>query len=170
MAKKRDKISLKELNRLLNEDKSTSECALHFNVTPAAILYRKKQLEKHLAKGSAMVRTAQRSIKQKMVTVEQLQNINDKANEILEQAMLDISDPDTKGGGGPEIALKAMAEIRNQLRLQVDIYQTMYDLRAVEEFQREVLNAIAEVDKDVRIAIIDNLKKRRTLRSIISAP
>lgn len=169
MAKKRDKISLKELNRLLNENKSTSECALHFNVTPAAILYRKKQLEKHLAKGSAMVRTAQRSIKQKMVTVEQLQNINDKANEILEQAMLDISDPGTNGRG-QEIALKAMAEIRNQLRLQVDIYQTMYDLRAVEEFQREVLNAIAEIDKDVRIAIIDNLKKRRTLRSIISAP
>ena len=38
-----------------------------------------------------------------------------------------------------ELALKAMAEIRGQLKLQLEIFQALYDMKAVQEFQQEVL-------------------------------
>lgn len=69
-----------------------------------------------------------------------------------------------------ELALKAMAEIRNQLRLQLEIYQTLYDVQAAEEFQKEVLHAIGEVSPDVRDAIIRRLKENRAIRAAIEHP
>jgi hypothetical protein len=66
-----------------------------------------------------------------------------------------------------ELALKAMLEIRGQLNLQLDIFKTLYDLRAMKEFQEEVLAVIGEVDADVRQRIINNLKKRRAIHSTL---
>ena len=65
-------------------------------------------------------------------------------------------------------ALKACAEIRGQLSLQLDIFKTLYDMEAVAEFQREVLSAIGEEAPDVRNKIIRRLKESRTLRQSIS--
>jgi hypothetical protein len=84
------------------------------------------------------------------------EHINKKANELLDQAI-----------DKPEVALKAMAEIRNQLRLQLEIFQTFYDMKAVQAFQNEVLTTIAEVDEDVRGKIIRKLHERRAIRSSI---
>jgi hypothetical protein len=60
-----------------------------------------------------------------------------------------------------------MAEIRGQLRLQLEIFQTLYDMKAVEEFQREVLSAIGEASPEVRNAIIGRLNQKRAIRSAI---
>jgi hypothetical protein len=67
-----------------------------------------------------------------------------------------------------ELALKAMAEIRGQLRLQLEIFQTLYDLKAVEEFQNEVLNTIGEESPDVRNRIIQRLRQRRAVRAAVN--
>jgi hypothetical protein len=64
-----------------------------------------------------------------------------------------------------EIALKAMAEIRGQLKLQLEIFETLYSVKAVQEFQETVLQTISEVDKDVRQEIINRLNQKRTIRS-----
>ena len=61
------------------------------------------------------------------------------------------------------IAIQAMGEIRNQMKLQLDIYQKLYDLKAAEEFQTEVLEAIGEVAPDVRKNIIHNLNEKRAI-------
>ena len=66
-----------------------------------------------------------------------------------------------------ELALKAMAEIRSQLRLELDIFQTLYDMNAVQEFQQEVLDAIGEASPEVRSAIINRLNQKRAIRSAI---
>jgi hypothetical protein len=66
-----------------------------------------------------------------------------------------------------ELALKAMQEIRGQLVLQLDIFKTLYDVSAVAEFQREVLEAIGEVAPDVRNRIVQRLKEGRTLRQSV---
>jgi hypothetical protein len=60
-----------------------------------------------------------------------------------------------------------MAEIRGQLKLQLEIFQTLYDLKAVEEFQNEVLTAIGEESPDVRERIIQRLRERRAVRAVI---
>jgi hypothetical protein len=64
-----------------------------------------------------------------------------------------------------ELALKAMLEIRGQLNLQLDIYRTLYDLKAMKDFQEEVLQAIGEVAPDVRERIISGFQKRRAIHA-----
>ena len=66
-----------------------------------------------------------------------------------------------------DVALKAMKEIRGQLKLQLEIFQALYDMTAVAEFQKEVLEAIGDVAPEVRTRIIDNLQKRRIIRSTL---
>ncbi len=66
-----------------------------------------------------------------------------------------------------QLALQAMAEIRNQLKLQLDMFQALYDLRAAQEFQDEILTAIGEVDPDVRTKIIRKLGEKRALRTVV---
>jgi hypothetical protein len=66
-----------------------------------------------------------------------------------------------------ELALKAMAEIRCQLSLQLDIFKVMYDISAVADFQRSVLETIGEVAPDVRERIIRRLKESRSLRQSV---
>jgi hypothetical protein len=67
-----------------------------------------------------------------------------------------------------ELVLKTMAEIRGQLSLQLDIFKTLYDVEAIAEFQREVLEAIGEVSRDVRNKIVQRLKQRRALRGAVN--
>lgn len=64
-----------------------------------------------------------------------------------------------------ELALKCMAEIRGQLKLQLEIFQALYDMQAVAEFQKTVLEVIASVDPAVRDEIVRRLAKARAVRS-----
>jgi hypothetical protein len=66
-----------------------------------------------------------------------------------------------------QLALQAMAEIRNQLKLQLEIFQALYDLKAAQEFQDEILSVIGEVDPDVRAKIINKLNESRAIRSVV---
>ncbi len=64
-----------------------------------------------------------------------------------------------------ELALKVMAEIRGQLKLQVEIFQALFDMKAVEEFQAEVLEIIENVSPEARDAIVRRLAEKNALRS-----
>ena len=66
-----------------------------------------------------------------------------------------------------ELALKAMGEIRGQLNLQLEIFKVFYDHKAVAEFQREVLQAIADADTKTATRIIENLKKTGAIYSAL---
>ncbi|MFZ0931104.1 MAG: hypothetical protein WAN11_21035 [Syntrophobacteraceae bacterium] len=61
-----------------------------------------------------------------------------------------------------ELALKAMQEIRGQLKLQLEIFQTLFDMKAVKEFQTEVLETIGSVSTEVRDAIIRRLTEKKS--------
>ena len=65
-------------------------------------------------------------------------------------------------------AIKAIAETHSQLSLQLEIYKSLYDLKAIQEFQQEVINTIAEVSPKVRNEIIKRLKQRRALRQSVT--
>jgi hypothetical protein len=58
-----------------------------------------------------------------------------------------------------------MAEIRGQLKLQLEIFQCLYDLKAIQVFQEEVLSAIGDAAPDVRDKIIFNLNEKRAIRA-----
>lgn len=147
-----------KLNKLLSAGKSQKEVAQLLGVSEGAISKAKKGLNVAVVKNISL-EAAHRVVDKHLNAVEQLQNINRKANDLLNTAIA------AKDNG---TALKAMQEIRGQLSLQLDIFKTLYDVQAAADFQREVLDAIAEVSPDVRDRIIQRLKEGRALRAAVT--
>ena len=59
---------------------------------------------------------------------------------------------------------KASAEIREQIKLQLDIFKVWYSHQAIQEFQRVVLDAVRSVDPELGDRIITELRSRRVIR------
>jgi hypothetical protein len=151
----RSKIDKVKLNQLLRSGKTQRECSKIFGVSDAAISKARKELNIHVVRNVCM-ENAHEVVRAGLNEVKQLEKINLEANKILDEAE-----------SNPDIALRAMGEIRNQLKLQLDILRTLYDLKAVQQFQQEVLEVIAGVDKDVRNKIINRLNARQALRTTL---
>lgn len=149
------RIDIVKLNRMLMAGKSVKECAKHFKVTPSAISQAKRNLNVSVVKNVAL-ENAHRVVDQNLDAIEQLQKINGIANRLLDE--LEQT---------PELKLKIMAEIRGQLRLQLDLFQTLYDMRAVQEFQAEVLEVIGKCDKEMRDEIVYRLSEKRAVRNAV---
>lgn len=185
------KIDRVKLSQMLREGKTGKECAAYFGVTKGAISKAKSELRISVVK-NVQLETAHKVVEKNLNAVEQLQKINAHANEILdlvmrwvkgepgaiqvlESAMRKVRVKDKeqdvteyKLKDPHEIALKAMAEIRGQIGLQLDIFKTLHDAQAVADFQEEVLTIIGEVSTDVRTRIITRLQERRALRSTVT--
>jgi len=58
-------------------------------------------------------------------------------------------------------------EVRRQVELQVKIYETIYNVTMVAEFQEEILNLLKEVDPALRDEAIKKLKQRRSMRGLV---
>ncbi|MDI6688624.1 MAG: hypothetical protein QME06_10450, partial [Desulfobacterales bacterium] len=123
-----------------------------FNVTESAISKARKELNLCVVKNVAL-ENAHNIVSRELDAVGQLYKINEQANRLLDELE-----------GKPDLKLKIMAEIRGQLRLQLEIFQALYDMKAVQEFQTEILQTIGEVDKNVRDKIIDKLNQKRAIR------
>jgi len=184
------KIDEIKLNQLLKDGKTQREVAQVFGVTEGAISRARKRLNISVVK-SVSLESAHRVVEKNLDTIEQLRKVNDYANELLDLLMrwnrgdkhalqiLESQVRKVKVKGSEEevteyrfkdpreLALKAMAEIRSQLSLQLEIFKCLYDVEAVADFQREVLDIIGEVDKSVRERIIQRLKEKRAIRSVI---
>ncbi len=182
------KINIKDLKRLVIEGKTASEIARTFGVSKSAVSQRLKSLNIAISKDVTLHHAGQ-IVKKKINALEQLLKINDHANELLDLLMkwsrgdeealqiLESQVRKVKVKGTEEeiteyrfkdpreLALRAMAEIRGQLSLQLDIFKVLYDVEAVAEFQKEVLTIIGEVSSDVREKIIQRLREKRALRS-----
>ncbi|MBL7202828.1 MAG: hypothetical protein ISS63_00670 [Desulfobacteraceae bacterium] len=149
------KIDRVKLNQMLRANKPQREIAQVFGVTESAISKAKKELHITVIKNVAM-ESAGRVVDKSLNAVDQLQKINTEANQLLDE--LEQT---------PELKLKIMAEIRGQLKLQLEIFQSLYELKAVEEFQQEVLEVIGELNPDARDRIIRGLVKKRGIRTVI---
>jgi predicted transcriptional regulator len=174
------KFSDTKLNRLVNDGLNCTQIAKRLGVTKGAISQRLKSLKLSVAKDITLIRAGE-VVRKEINAVSQLQKINDHANEFLDLLMVCVNgDEKAKaeaaaklGPAGPgskdpkELALKCMQEIRSQLRLQLEIFQTLYDMQAVAEFQREVLEAIGGASLETRDRIIRNLKERSAIRSAL---
>jgi predicted transcriptional regulator len=185
------KIDRVKLNQLLTAGKSQREVAQVFGVTEGAISKAKKELNISVVKNVSLER-AHQVVEKNLNTVEQLQKINGYANELLDLLMrwnrgdkealqiLESQVRKVKVRGSKEeevteyrfkdpreLALKAMAEIRGQLSLQLDVFKALHDIQAIAEFQKEVLTIIGEVSPDVRDSIISRLKEGRAIRQSV---
>lgn len=182
-----DRVALKEM---LRAGKSQKEVAEAFGVSEAAVSKAKKELDIRVIQNVAL-ENAHKVLDKHLDTISQLQKINENANELLDLLMrwnrgdqealqiLESQVRKVKVKGSEEevteyrfkdpreLALKAMGEIRGQLALQLDMFQALYDMAAVAEFQKEVLDAIGEASPEIRDRVVENLQKRRIIRSAI---
>jgi hypothetical protein len=149
------KIDKVKLSQMLRSGKAQREIAQVFGVTESAISKAKKELNITVVKSVAL-ENAHRVVDKNLNAIDQLYKINEMANQLLDQL-------ETK----PNLKLKVMAEIRGQLKLQLEIFQCLYDLKAIQEFQNEVLTAIGEENPDVQKRIIHNLNQKRAIRSAV---
>jgi predicted transcriptional regulator len=169
-----------KLKQLVNDGLNCTEIAKRLGVTKGAVSQRLKALNLAASKEVALVRAGE-VVRKELNTVAQLQKINDNANELLDLLMTCINGDEVAkaeaaaklGAAGPgskdpkELALKCMQEIRSQLKLQLEIFQALYDIQAVAEFQKEVLEAIGNAAPETRDRIIYHLKEKRAIRSTL---
>jgi predicted transcriptional regulator len=187
------KIDRVKLNHLLREGKSQKDIAQIMGVSEAAISKAKKEFNVNVVRSVAL-ENAHRVVDKNLNAVEQLQKINQTTNQLLdeltgedqlinrmvkavERFLMYEGDPVKQREHIKQIilqanqdkntALKACAEIRNQLKLQLEIFQMLYDMKAVQEFQEEVLGTLAEISPEVRDAIVSKLNQKRAIRSAI---
>lgn len=186
------KISNLELEQLVSEGNGVSEIARKLKVSKGAVSKRLKALKVAITQNVALHHAGE-IVEKKLDAIEQLQKINDYANELLDLLMrwnrgdktaLQVLESQVgskkvrlgnqeelvkefKFKDPRELALRAMQEIRGQLSLQLEIYRALYDMADAAEFQKEVLTAIGEVAPDVRERIIRNLPKARVIRSTL---
>lgn len=189
----KQKIDRIKLNQMLRAGKPQHEIAQYFGVTPGAISKAKRELN-HVVIKNVALENAARVVDKNLNLVDQLQKINAYANELLDLLMrwnrgeeealqvlesqvatrkVRVGDQEEfvrefKFKDPRELALKAMGEIRAQLNLQLDIFKTLYDLKSVQEFQTEVLEAIKEASPEVRARIISRLNQQHALRQAVN--
>jgi DNA-binding transcriptional regulator GbsR (MarR family) len=163
-----------QLEQLFREGNGVSQIARILGVSKGTVSKRLKKLNIGIAHNISLYHAGE-IVKKEINAAEQLLKINDTANTLLDRLMKVIEGdqeelkkiaPLLGGKSGPiEAAVKIKAEIRQQLRLQLEIFQALYDMQAVAEFQKEVLEAIGNAEPEVRDRIIQNLTKARALRS-----
>jgi AcrR family transcriptional regulator len=167
-----------------------SEIARRVGVSKGTVSSRLKALNVAITK-NVTLHHAGEIVEKKLDAIAQLQKINDYANELLDLLMrwnrgdgealqiletqvrkvkvrgLEEEVSEYKFKDPRELALKAMAEIRGQLALQLEVFKMLYDAAAVAEFQKEVLEAIRDASPETRDRIVFNLQKSRAIRSTL---
>lgn len=162
------KIDKRILANLLRQGRSRTYCARRFGVSESTVGRAEREL-KAAAMKSALLENVAASADGHLDTIGQLRKINDYANELLDPAM-----SCARGGSAAlrtkdprALALDIMAEIRAQLKLQLELFRGLYDMQAVAEFQREVLDVVGEADKEIRDEIIRRLSEKSALRRAV---
>jgi DNA-binding Lrp family transcriptional regulator len=145
-----------EMLRMVNNNKPQAEIARHFGVSPSAVCKRLRELrgKTTLAMVAGKISNV---IDSKINTFLQLEKINKRANNLLDQAEGDVQ----------ESALM-MREIREQLKLQMELFKTMWDVRAAMEFQDTVMTVIGKIDPEVRKKILTELNAKSAIRNAIT--
>jgi len=192
------KIDPDELVELVTEGGKTQvECAKHFGVSRSAITQKLKSLGVQALKQGIRPGCKPKPIKPKTVevitttantgneTLERFRKVREDTDHLLNLAMdcirnVKVDDADKAAVTRVQLArllqsvqdtaLKAIQRVEAQIRLELDMFQMLYDMQAVREFQEEVLKAIGEVAPDVRDAIVHKLQEKRVIRAAIQQP
>ena len=166
---KYSKINLISLQEMLDKGLTQAEIARQFNVSPARICQLTKELK--LATRDVVQLKAEEIVDTKINAAMQLKKINQYANNVLDNLMVAINGNDEKteklrltDKELREISARYMQEIRSQLKLQMDIYKSLYGIKLIETFQHAVLEAINEVEPEVKVRIIEKLRQARARR------
>ena len=187
------KIDYQKLNRLLREGQTQTKIAKLFNVTPGRISQAKREMRNRVCKVTTLEKAGD-IVHDHLDIMAQLRKINQDANTLLDLVMawqagdkesirvLENQVKTVKFGKGDnviditkvkmkdprELALRCMSEIRNQLKLQMDIWQAYLEWNDRKSFQDEVLKILDEFEPGTRKRAIERLKDRALLRGAVN--
>jgi hypothetical protein len=186
----KEKINDRKLLRMVDQGKTQVEVGKFFGVSKQAVNKRLKVLRGKTTR-VIVAKKVEQVIDRQFDSMDQLNRINDYTNEILDLVMAwgrgddealqalesqiknkrvrvgneEIEVPEFKLKDPREIALKACGEIRNQIKLQFEIFQALYSLQAVEEFQKTVVEILGEVSPEMRSEFVRRLNARPSVRA-----
>jgi len=173
------KIDPVKLRRYLREGKSQRQIAEIFGVSDAAVSMRIKNLNISVARSTQMEH-AHAVVLDTLDCVGQLHKLNLDSNFLLdllmawvrgEQHAVELLKSHHKLGAKFEdpkaLALKVMREISSQLKLQIDILNSVSNFEATASFQREIIDLIGEMDLDLKKKFVSRLREKRAIRSAV---
>ena len=163
------RINPTELHRLLDAGYTQADAARHFGVSEAAISQRLRKLRGLTSRVVALERAGE-VVDQKLDANARLQRVQLVIDEELAWAVTQAQQPGADRAKLQDTILRLAAEIRQQLGLQLNISRTLIDLKVVREFQRSVVEVIAEASPQVAGRVVARLKARRALRASGSLP
>jgi len=160
------KINISKLDQLLRSGKNQRQCAQVFGVTESAVSKAKKSLKKNIIRTGSLEK-AHDIVENHLDMAGQLRKINGAINTELDKTRETAS----KAKGDDlknlqEIIIKMSAEVRQQLALQLRIFETWHDLKLFAEFQAEVLRILDQMQPGVRDEAIRKLQEARALRGL----
>ena len=165
----RSRLDPAELQRFLASGGTQADASRHFGVSEAAISQRVQQLRIATSKVVALER-AREVVDQKLDANARLQRVQRVIDEELRWAVDQAQQPGADRRALQDTILRLAGEVRQQLGLQLNITRTLVDLKVVREFQRGVIDVIAEESPEVARRIVAKLKERRALRASGSLP
>lgn len=153
------KINDRRMLRLIDkEGMSQSAAARELGVTRQAVHHRLKELRGDQTKAVVAAKLRD-SIDAGFDAMQQLIDINARALELLDQAE-----------GNPELSLKCIGEVRQQIKLASDIYERMFNIKVVHEFMEIVANTLEEVDQSVYKEFKRKLNANRAIAGSVRFP
>ena len=163
------KVDADSLQRFIADGHTQADAARQFGVSEAAICQRLKRLTGLTSRVVAMEK-AGAVVDQKLDASARLQRAQQIIDDELAWAVDQAQQPGADRGKLQDTILKLVAEVRQQLGLQLNITKTLVDLKVVREFQRSVVEVIAEESPDMARRIVGRLKERQALRASGTLP
>lgn len=173
-----------------------TQIAKQLGVSKSTISKQLKRLNLAATK-NIIVEQAPKFVEKKLDALDQLYHINTVANKILDeltgeeqttkrmvqavQAVLDYEKDPTKDklknlkalilriNQDKNTAIKACAEIRAQLGLQLDIYQTLHDIKVVAEYHEALIELLRRTSPKLRDEFLKLLDERQAVRRALRA-
>lgn len=152
-----------ELERLLKQGLGVRAIAKKLKVSPSAISQRLKALRVAIS-GHVAVRDGGRLAEQKYDAQQQLLNISRLINNELDFIQEKIKkDPQKERAKWQQAQLAHTAEIRQQIKLMLEIASTLYRVEEVANFQKIVIEEIGRESPECRKRIVRRLVERGSL-------
>jgi len=165
------KFSNLELEKLLKQGMGVRAIAKKLRVSPSAVSQRLKALRVAVSAHVA-VRDGGRLAEQKYNAQQQLLNISQVINKELQyiQEKIKKDPPENERAKWQEAQLKHTAEIRQQIKLMLEIASTLYRVEEVANFQKIVIEEIGNESPECRERIVKRLVTRGSLGRSVDFP
>ncbi|MGD0971260.1 MAG: hypothetical protein ABSA04_07670 [Desulfobaccales bacterium] len=153
-----------QLKEMAETGLGVTEIARRVGLTKGAVSQRLKAMGIEMSLEVVAERQLERG-SQDFTPIEQILQINKQARAILKKLEGCVSGEKIDQAEAV-LALKAMKEIRGQIKLQLDLAEAFLNYQAEMHFRKQVLEIMSDASPEIRAEIIRRFKSERQMESI----